>query len=365
MKSKHIVIDAREFATSTGRPTAKLLEYLPQIDKKNKYTVLLLPKDMDGWKPPAKNFTKQVCPHKEFTFSEQIGYLKQLRKLNADLIYFPMVQQPVLYFGRVVTMMNDLTTVRFTNPSKNRIVFAIKQQVYKWVNKIVARKSRKLITFTEFVKDDVAKFAKVNSRKITVVNLAADAITDKPEPVDELEDKDFIMYIGRPLPHKNLPRLVDAFEQLRQKHPNLRLVLAGKKDKLYKEIAKDVKRRGLQNVVFTGFISEGQLRWLYEHTKAYVFPSLSEGFGLPGLEAMVHGAPVASSDATCLPEVYGDAAYYFNPHDTADMVDKIDEVLTNDDLRRKLVKAGKKQAAKYSWQKTASKMLDIFESVLD
>ncbi len=96
----------------------------------------------------------------------------------------------------------------------------------------------------------------------------------------------------------------------------------------------------------------------------YVFPSLSEGFGLPALEAMQHGAPVASSNATCLPEVYGDAAHYFDPLDVQDMVEKIQQIMDDSDLRKQLIKKGRHQAAKYSWQRMAEQTLEVYQSVL-
>ncbi len=131
-----------------------------------------------------------------------------------------MVQQPVLYKGKVVTTMQDLTGTRFNNPAKNPFVYRFKQLIYIWVNKLVARKSNEIITPSEFVKDDVAKFCKVNSRKITVTYEAADRITDKAEPLTELEDTKFIMYVGRPAPHKNLYRLVTAFAALNKMRPD-------------------------------------------------------------------------------------------------------------------------------------------------
>ena len=362
--SMKIVIDARELRTTTGRYVERLLHYLQSVDSVNQYYVLLSPKDIDGWNPKSRRFHKVKCPYKEFTFAEQLGMLWQLRRLRADLVHFPMVQQPILYFGKVVTTMNDLTTIRFENPTKKRLVFKTKQFVYRWVNKIVAHKSAALITYTEYVKNDVAKFAKANSRKFNVINLASDFITDKPEELPGLIDQRFIMYIGRPLPHKNLERLVDAFALLQEKHPDLRLVLAGKTDSNYRRIARIVKKRDIENVIFTDFVTDGQLRWLYEHCAAYVFPSLSEGFGLPGLEAMSHGAPVVSSNATCLPEVYEDSAHYFDPLDVDDMARAITDVLTDDALRAELIRRGAKQVKKYSWERMARQTLDVYNEVL-
>jgi glycosyltransferase involved in cell wall biosynthesis len=180
-----------------------------------------------------------------------------------------------------------------------------------------------------------------------------------------LASEQFIMYVGRPMPHKNLERLIESFVLLKAQHPNLKLVLAGKKDANYRRIEAGVKKRGLDNVIFTDFVSEGQLRWLYENCAAYIFPSLSEGFGLPGLEAMIHGAPVVSSNATCLPEIYGDAAHYFDPHNIQAMTDAINEVLTDKTLRETLIRAGMKQVAKYSWQQTAEKTLSVYKAALN
>jgi len=357
------MIDARELRTSSGRYVERLLHYLQDVDKTNTYLVLLKPKDMDGWKPKSKRFTKIACPYKEFTFAEQIGLLKQIKSLQPDLVHFPFVQQPILYRGLVVTTMQDLTTLRFRNPSKNWLIFTFKQWVYKWVNKIAAHKSAALITPTQFVKDDVARFARINSRKITVTYEAADHIPDEPQPVEGLQGTQFIMYVGRPLPHKNLDRLIEAFALIKQTRPELKLVLAGKRDTLYKRHEKRARELGT-DVVFTGFVSEGELKWLYQNTQAYVFPSLSEGFGLPALEAMVHGAPVVSSDATCLPEVYGDAAVYFDPENVQDMAEKITKVISNENLRQELIKKGHKQAGKYSWRRMAEQTLEVYNQVL-
>lgn len=362
---KKILIDARESGTTSGRYTDKLVEHLAQIKTPYKFILLSKKHRMNYLAGIAPKFEIVECLHKEFTVAEQTGLLKQIKALEPDLIHFPMVQQPIFYRGKVVTTINDLTTARFRNPSKNRLVFTAKQKVYRRVNKIAARKSAALFTFTEYVKDDIARFARINSRKITVTYLAADPIPDEPEPISELHNEKFIMYVGRPLPHKNLGRLIQAFQILKQSHPELKLVLAGKKDVLYRRHEKDVVALGIPDVVFTDFVSEGQLRWLYQNTAAYVFPSLSEGFGLPGLEAMLEGAPVVSSNATCLPEVYGDAAEYFDPYDSGEIAKAIAKVIDNPNTTKKLRERGKKHAAKYSWQKTAEQTLAVYQEVLE
>jgi glycosyltransferase involved in cell wall biosynthesis len=359
-----IVIDARESGTSTGRYIDKLVEHLHILEPKHEIILLAKAHRLEYLATIAPSFITVETPFKEFTVGEQLGFKGQIEGLEPDLVHFGMVQQPVFYKGQVVTTMHDLITTRFKNPIKNPIVFTLKQQVYKWVNKRVARKSSIIITPTQFVKEDVADYTHVNPDKITVTYESADFITDTPVPVDSLIDRQFIMYVGRPTPHKNLGRLIDAFAILQKTNPELRLALVGKKDANHKRHEAKIHERGIKNVVFTDFISDAQLRWMFESCQAYVFPSLSEGFGLPGLEAMAHGAPVASSNASCLPEVYGDGAHYFDPFDPSDMASKISEVLTDQALRTSLITAGKARAVTYSWSRMAKQTLQIYEDVL-
>lgn len=361
---KHIAIDARDSGTSTGRYVDKLIEHLHALGPAYEITVLTKPHRLEYMATIAPSFQRQACPHKEFTFEEQIGFNRQLNELRPDLVHFAAVQQPVWYRGRVVTTMQDLTTLRFRNPAKNPIAFTIKQLVYRWVNLRVARKSTLLITPTQFVKDDVIKFSGVDPAKITVTLESADDLPTPAEPVNQLGDKQFIMYVGRPTPHKNLERLIQAFTRLKTQHPNLYLALAGKKDRNYERIESSARQQGIEQIVFTGFISDQQLRWMYEHCQAYIFPSLSEGFGLPGLEAMRHGAPVAASNATCLPEVYGDAALYFDPRNIDDMTDTIASLLADKDLRQQYINKGRTQAASYSWRRMAEQTLEVYKKAL-
>ncbi|PID30823.1 glycosyl transferase family 1 [Candidatus Saccharibacteria bacterium] len=362
--TKHIVFDARESGTTTGRYMDKLIEHMHKLHPQYQITLLAKPGRVQYLQKLAPNFPVLESDVKEFTFAEQIKLLRQINALRADLVHFPIVQQPILYRGKSVTTMQDLTTIRFRNPAKNLAVFWVKQTVYKWVNRYVARKSIALLAISAHTQHDIATYCRIPLEKITVTHLAADPISDNAEPYKPVAGKQFIVYVGRPLPHKNLGRLLDAFAVLQKTHPELVLVLVGKKDANYARHEERVLREGIQNVVFTDFISEGQLRWLYENCAAYVFPSLSEGFGLPGLEAMVHGAPVVSSSATCLPEVYGDAAEYFDPLSADDIAAKIASVLDNETKRRTLIKKGKRQAAKYSWERTARQTLAVYEKAL-
>lgn len=359
-----IVIDARELRTSTGRYVERLLHYLQKLDHDHEYHVLLKPADMASWEPTNQRFFAVACPVKEFTFAEQTTLKEQIATLKPDLVHFAMTQQPVWYKGTVVTTVHDLTTARFRNPTKNPLVFTFKQQVYKWVIHRVAQKSANILVPSEFVKKDIVNYTHVSPDKIIVTYEAADKITEPPEVVSELEQKQYLLYVGRPQPHKNLSRFIDAFQILKQSYPDLFLVLAGKQDTAYRQLQNYATSKQVGDVVFTGFVSEARLHWLYEHAALYVFPSLSEGFGLPGLEAMQYGVPVAASKATSLPEIYGDAAEYFDPTSASAIAQAVHQVLSEPARAKKLSQKGFEQVKKYSWQRMAEQTLAVYQQVL-
>jgi len=148
--------------------------------------------------------------------------------------------------------------------------------------------------------------------------------------------KPYLLYIGNDYLHKNLERLKSALEILKKQGLDYELVL------------------------ITEFVSEQELDNLYKNASLFVFPSLYEGFGLPPLEAMKRGVPVVSSNATCLPEILGDAALYFNPLDIDDIAEKIKKVLADNNLREQLIQKGLAQVKKYSWGKMAEETLKLY-----
>jgi glycosyltransferase involved in cell wall biosynthesis len=361
-----IVIDGREILGTTGRYIRKLLEYLQQIDTENEYIVLLHQEGFDETEFTAKNFTKVVVNEKKFSLLEQFSLPNTIKTLEPNLVHFPMTNQPVLMKGKVVTTIHDLTPIRLRGLPGNSTVYQLKSSVFGWVTKKAAKKSAAILTGTNHVKQEIVNFTGVSLDKIIVTPEAADEIPGEAKTVVNLVDKKFIFYAGRAQPHKNLEKLIQSFEILYTSQPELYLMLVGKSDSSYERIERLVAHSpARENIVFTGFVSEAELKWLYQNAQAYVFPSLSEGFGLPGLEAMVHGCPVVSSNATCLPEVYEDAAIYFDPNSPQDIADKISIVLNDPKLRQDLIAKGHAQATKYSWRRMAEQTLEVYQSGLN
>jgi len=359
----HIAIDARIINSTTGRYVERLLHYLQTIDTTNEYSVLVREKDLNYWKPSAKNFTIRVAEFANYSFNEQVGFLRYLNKLNADLVHFCMPQQPIFYKGKKVTTIHDLTLIRTYNSDKNWLKYHAKQLVARYVLRMIPRTNNHIITDADFTKQDIISYSHVSEEKVSRVYLAGET-TNGSSFTYTLPFKRYIMYVGQQSDYKNVKRLGDAHQKLRETYPELGLVLAGRKNAAALRNETYFNNKKYTGIHFTDYIEDAQLNWLYEHAEAYVFPSLMEGFGLPGLEAMAHGTPVVSSNATCLPEVYGDAAHYFDPKETDDIARVINEVLGNPALKRTLSAAGYERIKKFSWKKMAAETLAIYEKVL-
>lgn len=361
----HIAIDARIINSSTGRYVERLVTYLQDVDKDNKYTIIVPEKDKDYWKPRNDNFTVTTVNYDNYSLGEQLGFNRFLKKLNADLVHFCMPQQPLGYNGKKVTTFHDLTLLKTYNSDKNWLVFHAKQKVGRYVFERVAKENNHIIAISKFTEQELLKtFPATPKENVSVIYEASDVSNVAPKKYS-LPFKKYILYVGQQSDYKNIKRLGDAHQILLAKYPDLGLVLVGSKNASAQANENYFNEKKYSNIHFTGFVDDSELSWLYANGQAYIFPSLMEGFGLPGLEAMGYGTPVVSSNATCLPEVYGQAAHYFNPEDTSDMAEAIDQVLSDDKIRTRLSKAGYKQIKKYSWKKQAQQTHAVYLEVLN
>lgn len=346
-----IGIDARFFGPKDrgfGRYTENLVRELEKISNDEMEFFIFLRKDsFNEYNPANKNFRKILADYKWYGLKEQILFPLQLKKYKLDLMHFTHFNVPILYRKKFVVTIHDLTLRYFPTKKKsfkNYLFYSLKQLAYKIVFKHAIKDSEKIIAISEYTKQDISKYYDISSNKIKIIYEGVTGYYEvRPPEINAINIRrsnlqKYVLYVGNNYPHKNLERLKLAFEKIKQDGLNYELVL------------------------ITKFVSEQELDNLYKNASLFVFPSLYEGFGLPSLEAMKRGVPVASSNATCLPEILGDAAIYFNPLNVDDIAEKIQKILIDRELREKLIKEGFERIKKYDWQKMAKETIAIYKS---
>jgi len=391
MKRKKILIDGRFIGVgdSIGRVVFGILEHLLEIDKENQYSLLIRPAGVKQVKERGlwgnERLKIEILDIAHYSLDEQSKLLIWLNKKPYDLVFFTQFNHPIMFKKPYIIIVHDLTTFgyfKYENP--------LKVLMFKKVMKSAVYDSKKIITVSNNTKSELLENYKINEDKIEAIYLGVDKnylrisrmdqadrvkIGDKFKKYYEISGN-YLLYTGMWKKHKNLIRLIKAFEIANNRlssSEKVQLVLAGKIDRDQPEVVAEIERvnnhkiadRTATDPIFTaGFVPEELLSAAYAGAMAYVQPSLNEGFGLPPLEAMACGAPVVASNISATPEVLADAAYYFNPENVNEMAKKISDVVSNQRLRLDLRQKGLQQVKKYSWQNNAKEVLRVIEEVL-
>ncbi|MFA7662287.1 MAG: glycosyltransferase family 1 protein [Patescibacteria group bacterium] len=366
-----IGIDARMYGTSNaglGRYIEKLIEHLEKIDLENEYVVFLLAENFDQYQPQNSNFSKVKVESRWYTLNEHWQMPKVIKKYQLELMHFPHFNVPWFCPTKYVVTIHDLIMTHYPNSratTKLKLIYWLKVLAYRLLVKRAATKAQKIITVSQFSKDDIVKNLNVKPEKIVVTYEGFDLNQNKVGQIDLAKfgiAKPYLLYVGNAYPHKNLERLVTAFAKLVQKR-ELQLVLVGKRDFFSQRLEQKVNQMNLAGkIIFTGYLKDDELTGLYERAEMFVFPSLLEGFGLPPLEALGRGTVVVSSNTSCLPEILGSAVLYFNPLEIDDIINKVEQILDNQELKQTLIEKGRLQTQKYSWDECASKTLAIYRA---
>ena len=283
---------------------------------------------------------------------------KVLRK-SLHVFFSPAHYIPRFCPYKTVVTIHDLSYIYFPDEFLKKDLYQLKN----WTEYALI-KSSKIIAVSKTTKKDIIHEYSIPNEKIEVVynGYTTYNLSTTPCPLQPIS-KPYFLSIGTLQPRKNLRLLIDAFSQFHKIHPEFKLILAGKKGWLYENIFKQVETLKMKDcVIFPGFVSEEEKNNLYQQATAFILPSLYEGFGIPLLEAMAHGCPVLSSFSSSLPEVGAEACLYFDPKESADLVEKMNLIITNIELRNKLVLAGKKRIETFSWLETGKNTLHILQS---
>ncbi len=366
LQGMKIGIDARMYGPKVGggglgRYVEQLIIQLQKIDQENRYILFLKPENFEDCVITNPHFEKRCVPIHWYSLKEQLFLAKMIDREGLDLLHFPHWNVPWNIKTPFVVTIHDLILLEQPRSAKittrHPLTYLTKYIGYRFVLSQALKRSRKIIAVSQYTKKSILKhFSWVREEKIEVIYEGITPLPALPNPSDLSKlPIPYLLYIGNAYPHKNLKTLLHAFLLLQKKHPNLHLIVAGRKDIFSDRLLDSASHLPLPQGSFT-FIpnpTDSQLSQLYAHATVYVFPSLIEGFGLPPLEAMQQGVPVAASNTSCLPEILGNAAVYFPPTDLQAMIAAIESLLQNDENRFELIGRGYARASLYSWSAMA------------
>lgn len=369
-----IGIDARFFGSlgkGLGRYTERLVTYLEKFNSPDEFVVFLRQENWDHYTPTNPRFSKQLADCRWYSFEEQRELPRLVRAAGIDLMHYPHFNVPLLAPTPFVVTIHDLILTHFPTrraTTLGPLKYWGKQLAYRITLSRAVSRAKHILTVSNFTKQDIQQYFGYDPKKITVTYEAVDAF---PKPVSNDAELmkgagitgRYLLYVGNAYPHKNLEQLVPFLKALPPKFSDLTLVVVCKPDYFLDRFRNQIKTAGLSaKVVFPGYVSDATLGALYRQAQAYIFPSLYEGFGLPPLEAMSQGTPVMSSDASCLPEVLGNAALYFNPKDVRGMLAAL-ERLDNPAFRAEQIQVGSQWVKRYSWRTLAEQTLAVYHNI--
>lgn len=374
--SYRIGIDARMYSarfTGIGRYNYELIHHLVQLDTENTYVIFLNEPEFSEFTPFAPNVEKVLVDARHYSLGEQTRFLQKLLQAKLDLMHFTHFNSPLLYMGRQVVTIHDLTLSYY--PGK-KMTAPHYRAAYNMSIGGVTKKAKRVIAISENTKKDVMELLHIPAEKIRVIyeGAAASFMDDKdPVKIATLREtynlpRPFILYAGVWRSHKNVVGLIEAYALMVKNHGyGGDLVITGRQDPLYVEVPETIAKHGLQERVHcVGLVPEEDLGRLFNAAQCFVFPSFYEGFGLPALEAFAAGTPVAASNTSCLPEICGAGnALFFNPHNHAEMARVIMQAATDEPLRQELIKRGKERLKVFSWDKMAKETHAVYMEALN
>ncbi len=310
----------------------------------------------------AANMRLIECRAPRYSLGEQIQ-LPRVIPRGTDLFFSPYYTIPLAYQGPLAVTVHDMSHLVVAEIAGNWKKRLYAQTMFRAIRK----RASLILTVSSFSKAELLRLTKSSAESnIVPTHLGIAEDWYEAAALAPLRTRPYFIYVGNIKPYKNLPRLVEAFLQVKDRLPH-DLVIVGQSEGLItgesQAFFERVRGAG-ERIHLTGFVSRQELLSLVGHASALVLPSLYEGFGLPPLEAMAAGVPAAVARAASLPEVCGSAALFFDPLQVADIAEKLVRIATETPLRAKLVAEGLAQSRRFTWEACAANTAEALSKTL-
>jgi glycosyltransferase involved in cell wall biosynthesis len=370
-----ILIDARLYGLENaglGRYVINLIRELVNVDRKNEYIILLRKKYFNRLKFPG-NWEKVLVDFRHYSLIEQTKLPGIIKKYNPDIVHFPHFNVPIFCGRPFVVTIHDILMHKQKGKEATTLPFYLyylKRMGYRLIFDTAVRKAAKIIVPSKFIKKELMGYYKFKEEKLAVTYEGLDEkVVPKGKPGDLFKkyklDSDYFLYVGNAYPHKNLKRAIEAVVFLNKTcDKKIIFAIASSRSIFTKRLERLIKNLKADKYVrLLGFVPNKDLGHLYKNSLGFVYPSLSEGFGLPGLEAIAAGTLVLASDIPVFKEVYEDRILYFNPLDFSSIEKCMEDVLKMEqEKRNEIIKRGQEFIKRYSWSKMARQTLKIYEN---
>ena len=360
---KTITIDMRMIQYSgIGIYLKNLIPRIIEQCPETRFILLGNNRELDSYNwSKAGNIDILHCEIPVFSAMEPFLLLRKIPS-NTDIYWCPHFNIPIGYKGTMLTTIHDILHISLPKMAGQwyKTIYA---QALIWY---LTHKSAKIITVSNFTKQELIKHLGTTGSKIIPIHCGVDESWFHNPTEERKQAEPYLVYVGNVKRHKNLLNLVKAFETLTELIPH-KLIIIGKKEGFItgdSEVEKYASKLGTR-IEFTGFIEDAELRCYVANAAAIVFPSFYEGFGLPLLEAMACGCPVIASKAASIPEVCGEVALYFDPWDIQDIASKIKYFVDNEEVQKQLLEGGRMRAKTFTWKKCADQTIDILQNLLN
>jgi glycosyltransferase involved in cell wall biosynthesis len=371
-----VAIDIRRAGDfGVGTYIRNIVLQLAQLDATTQYLLIGRRQHLEDFGSLPANFELVEYAAEPESFRTHLHLPFVLRRRRIDILHMPWFYAPALLPARLVITVHDLTDVLSPRTGSSAVV----QAGRSFFARRALMNASRILSVSHASKRELARAFAISESKIEVIYNAVDErFLREPLPADAdrvLErhavNYPFVLYAGNIKPQKNLARLIEAFAVAKadlRDHPELaqlKLIVIGDELTQHPDLRRAVVRSRIrEDVRFLGFVPLPVLRVFYARARAFLFPSLHEGFGLPPLEAMAHGTPVLTSNVSSLPEVFSQAALLVNPENVFEIARGIRQILTEGVLRESLARRGRELVERFSWRRSAEQVRAVYEAVM-